>query len=802
MSNITEWLKYELYPTLFDRIDTVFTEHQFKSYAGGWRSKTYLDGSPHKDRIDKTVITKKAPGYILEQGGESKSLVDYVMDRDGVEFIEAVKTLASKVGLDLPNSSEFNKEDYITYRQKTTILEDCNTYFTYCLKTSINAGLLLQYLKDRGYDLETIKAMEIGYIPSQKQLKEHLINKGYSIEAIEEVIQFNKAIGDTHSLTIPFRSGGTLKGFKFRAIGTEQPKYLNSTGLDRIGGFFNLMAVKGDKDLVIVEGELDSLHATAKGIENVVATGGSSINSEQVKDAIRLGAKSFTLCFDTEPGKEEDTIKKTVTAINIILKEGINKVYVVSLPGKEDKVDVDSFIRDNGVDRLKEDLKKVQNYFDYFLNELFFKYAKMEQPLTPKLIDNYLEDVVITAHNIIDPIGRSRFIKLFTSDSDIINLGVTEEDITKTVDKLLSYKEREEQAKEFKNLLSKAHNLQDKGDVKGAIDLLQDSLKEVSLKDKVTSFSSLLLPIIEKELMDRQANKPESLRTGLSIEGEELLYPSGAISIISAPTSHGKTSFLINSAINVSLNHPDKEVYLFSYEEDGDSILINTLNTYINDNLSFNNRRSIKSYFSTGSLEHIKADRKQQFIKGKEEFFNGLVSSRRLNINYCNYDSDTLIEAIRYLHKNTNIGAVFIDYIQLLNLPQGKYKTYSRQEEIKEICIALKDIAVETGLPIILGSQFNREVTNHLKIHATKIGEAGDIERIANFILGFWNNEFTPLATDGELSEITRNVWNTPGTLFTTILKNRGGKVGGKDLLLFNGNTGKVSNGSNDISNF
>jgi len=74
--------------------------------------------------------------------------------------------------------------------------------------------------------------------------------------------------------------------------------------------------------------------------------------------------------------------------------------------------------------------------------------------------------------------------------------------------------------------------------------------------------------------------------------------------------------------------------------------------------------------------------------------------------------------------------------VQLLNLPEGKYKTYSRQEEIKEICIALKDVAVETGLPIILGAQFNREVVNQLRIHATKIGEAGDIERIANLIVG------------------------------------------------------------------
>ena len=167
------------------------------------------------------------------------------------------------------------------------------------------------------------------------------------------------------------------------------------------------------------------------------------------------------------------------------------------------------------------------------------------------------------------------------------------------------------------------------------------------------------------------------------------------------------------------------------------------------------------------------------------------METRRLNIHYSSYNSDTLIEAIRYLHKHAKPGAILIDYIQLLNLPEGKYKTYSRQEEIKEICIALKDVAVETGLPIILGAQFNREVVNQLRLHPTKIGEAGDIERIANLIVGFWNNNFPQTATEGELKEIGSI---TPDTLYTTILKNRGGKVGLTELLTFNGNTGKIKN--------
>jgi len=802
MSNITDWIKYELYPTLLESIDTALPEHNFKIYSGGWRSKTYLDGSTHKDRADKTVVTKKAPGLILEQGGETLSLVDYVMRRDGVEFIQAVKTLADVVSLQLPTDPNFNKEDYQRYKDQATLLEDCNSYFIYCLENSTGADEVRAYLSYRGYSDEDIKSMELGYIPDQNKLFKYLLNKGYSQSLIDEVVKLNKGIGSTHNITIPYRSGGSVKGFKFRTTGDTIPKYLNSTGLDRLGGFFNLSGIKGDKDVVIVEGELDSLSATARGVENVVATGGSSISSDQVKDAIRRGAKSFTLCLDNEPGKEEETAKRITSAIKVILGEEVNRVYIVTLPDLGGgKTDPDSLIKESGVEAFKEALRGALPYYEYSLQETLNKYGKIEEErgLQPKDIDRLLDEVVDTASQIPEPTDRDRYKNLFTSLDAIKGLGISEESLSITVDRLTSTRDKEAQAKEFKNLLSEATKLQDKGETDKALELLDKRVKEVKLKDKATEFSSLLIPIKEDELKQRQANKPESVNSGYTIGGEPLLLPSGAISILTAPTSHGKTTFLINMALNIATAYSDKEAYLFSYEEDGDSILINTLNTYLDEEISSNNRRTLKSYFTTGSTEFIKSQSKDYFTSTKDKFFKELIETKRLNINYSSYNSDTIIEAIRYLHKNAKPGAIFIDYIQLLNLPKGKYKTYSRQEEIKEICIALKDVAVETGLPIILGAQFNRTVTNQLHLHSTKIGEAGDIERIANLIVGFWNNNFKPIATEGELNEINRK-GVVKDTFYTTILKNRGGRVGLEEILDFNGNTGKVKN--RDVNSF
>lgn len=522
-----------------------------------------------------------------------------------------------------------------------------------------------------------------------------------------------------------------------------------------------------------------------------------------------------------------EALKPTQVKTELIKVEVVNKVNrvssVISTPGDSLKIEnIETAVGDEvvitspGLEAQEEILKAIDllqqtdkriyikeggseiRDYRYQISYIFGKYGAIEETqggLTDRDKFNLLDEIVITAYKL-NPIDKDVFLKYFLDQEAVKDLGITEESLAITVDRLTSTRDKEAQAIDFKNLLTEATKLQDKGEVDKALELLDSKVKEVKLKDKATEFSSLLLPIKEDEVRQRLTNKPDSLSSGYTIGGEELLLPSGAITVLSAPTSHGKTTFLINLALNVAQAYPDKEAYLFSYEEDSDSILMNALNTYLDTSISKNNRTTLKNHFS--GINKIT-------IEGKDKFFKELIDTKRLNIHYSNYSSETLIDAIRYLHKHAKPGAIFIDYIQLLNLPEGKYKTYSRQEEIKQICIALKDIAVETGLPIILGAQFNREVVNQAQLHATKIGEAGDIERIANLIIGFWNNNFKPLVNNGkggEANYIESKGCNEPDTIYATVLKNRGGKVGLDELLSFNGNTGKISNQSKQINSF
>jgi hypothetical protein len=305
---------------------------------------------------------------------------------------------------------------------------------------------------------------------------------------------------------------------------------------------------------------------------------------------------------------------------------------------------------------------------------------------------------------------------------------------------------------------------------------------------------------------------PKDLDTGYTISGEELLLPGGAITVYAGATGHGKTILSINTALNVAQRYPDKKFVFLTYEERDTAILQYFLNTYIDRDLNNStspksNRRIIKDYFKTGSTQYISSQVLEYFKEKKEEFFRTYIETGRILVKYVDYNSQELDLAIRYLHKTEpNIGGIFIDYFQLLNLPGGLKRAErinSRQEELKEICQSIKRVAKDTGLPMLLGAQFNRDVTDLTKIHPTKIGEAGDIERIVNTLIGLWDISKNIVGKDtskGEESEIKKRTGDATTGMYVELLKSRELQTGIYELLDYNGKTGKIKNSSSSGS--
>ncbi len=795
MSKKTDWIKHELYPSLFDYIDKVFPEHNFERYSGGWRSKTYLDGSPHKNRADKTVVTKKAPGYILEQGGEVLSLVDYVMRRDGVEFIKAVETLADVAGLQPPE--EFNQESYNRYRDQATLLEECNSYFVYCLKNSPGAKEVRDYLSSiRGYSDNDIEAMELGYIPDQDKLFKYLLNKGYNKGLIDEVLKLNKGIGSTHRLTIPYRSGGSIKGFKFRTIGDHKLKYLNSTGLDRMGGFFNLLGIKGDKDLVIVEGELDSLLATARGVENVVAIGGNSVTSDQVKDAIRRGAKSFTICLDTEPGKEEETAKRITAAIEVILGEGVNRVYIATLPDLGGgKTDPDRLIRERGVEAFREAISSRLTYGAYLGRKLLKEYlgkANQNGEIDYKERDLLREKVVeirskLSAQDRID--FNSNLVEPLSS------YGFTEDLLLEMEENYKTAIEEAKRNKKVDELLRKVGTLQDKGEV---IKELKEGLKDI---DATTGKGLLPPPISFTTLLDEIATLPPAYKTGYSSLDSFIGFTPGAITLIAGRPSHGKTTFMLNLLLEMSKLYKDESFYFFTYEEPLKNISVKILNRLIGTDLS-GYFREVRDLSTPTNYEFIKSYIRarrtdiSEIEEGKKQL-QELIDSQRIKVIDRNYSVEELSSLIAYLNKRERIGAIFIDYIQRMKTDA---KTQDMRTKIAHISDSILQIAKESGLPIILGAQLNRATQDSKggKPKLENLKEAGNLEEDANTVLSIYNeSREKDENSEGDSYKGLREV-----ELEIKALKNREGEVNQTAILTFDKWTGVIKDRSSSCSGY
>ena len=817
MSTFTDTV---LYPRLFEVMDTAFPEFQFHKSGGNWVSgnKLRLTGA-EGSKTGSVWVYRDRPYFIKDFSSGGKAITSYLQETGRASSsIEATKFLAGRIGLEVPSRdlSVQELERSNDSELKASLYEAANDFFIESLswkegeiaKTDKDAQAHREYLAGRGYatllshsedGFNRPNRMELGFIASQDKLREYLKGKSFTLDVINqhllaqfidgEVRKLPQSIGTSHKLTIPFRDPvGRIVGFAFRSITWTKEsvvgKYLYLTGFKRSSLLFNLRAIKGDKDLIVVEGLLDALHAKALGLDNVVALGGTSLNTTQIETARRYGAEKLTLCLDQDQAGEVATGK----AIEAISKSsGDLKVYVASLP--EGFKDPDELIKAKGIEAFREVIRTAQAHYLYLLNRRFDVTDQIKLKtgeLDDKDRDLLLEDVVTIGSQTKGPLERDFFIQAFLKRGG--PLGVTKEGLDSTIEGLQYNREKEKQGEVLRKTIDKAQTLAGSGREQEAKDLLCLLSKQLNTGLLETSYHALVKPITEVEVRERLKHKPDHIASGLSLGADMLYLPSGAITIIAAPTSHGKTSFQINLALNMAQDTKNKPIYLFSYEENREAILLKALNTYVNKDLSKNNRRSIETYFKTGSDEFISKDHKAGFDELKASFFSELVDTGRLNVHYVDYSAEELVGAIKYLHKHAQVGAVLIDYMQLLRLKNNP--TNSRPEELKQVCLNLKDCAVDTGLPIILGAQFNREVNQRGKVHATKISEAGDIERIANLIVGFWNCNF---------ADYEMNNGNVP-EIFATILKGRDMGAGASETFDFNGNTGKISNKNQDVN--
>jgi DNA primase len=296
------------------------------------------------------------------QGG---NVFTFLRNHDKLEFREALQYLANRAGIDI---SRYQVSHFAPKDTRENVIIEINqeaAKFYHQRLMSESGKRAMDYLVKRNVSLESVEKFHLGYAPDDwRQLEEHLLARGFSIEAITEsvlvrrsrkadlYIDFlrNRIIFPIHDL------GGRIIGFGGRLVDGEGPKYLNSSENRVFSKRFNLFglyqgreAIRTASEVILVEGYMDCLSLHQHGISNVVATLGTAFTREQAK-LIKRFTETVLVMYDGDEAGQRETLR----ALAVLQQEGIDARVVPLSPG----IDPDDLVRENG---KEEFLNFVQN---------------------------------------------------------------------------------------------------------------------------------------------------------------------------------------------------------------------------------------------------------------------------------------------------------------------------------------------------------------------------------------------------------------------------------------------------------
>ena len=328
---------------------------------------------------------------------------------------------------------------------------------------------------------------------------------------------------------------------------------------------------------------------------------------------------------------------------------------------------------------------------------------------------------------------------------------------------------------------------------------------EPTIEEKYSSYLEL---DTEESLQAEALKKKDGLVTNYVFSGrngkENLILPSGAITLICGKSSHGKTKFLQNLALDIAEKCKDGEsVLYFGFEESKIDIISQFANMKINiENLSmFENVKNVDMirHYLQGEDKFPTASREK--AKKGIESLKDLLFSGKLRVFYTDEKSQSLCEIIRLLSSKTKVKAVFIDYAQLI-YREGNRK--SRYEELGDVCEDLRTTAIDLSLPFVLAAQLNRKTDSPSAMHEDNVADSSELTKCGNVIVLLWNSAFKNAREfdDQEKRDLEKRgfVLGEEGKLYVKITKNRAGTPYIDTILDFYGKTGVIDqNGDNDI---
>ena len=349
--------------------------------------------------------------------GKGGNAVSFLMEHEHYSYPEAIKFLAKKYNIEIEETVQSDQEkEQMNERESMFLVSNfAKEYFHDILLNSTQGKAIgLSYFKERGFSDDSIKKFDLGYcLDNWDSFTNEALKKGYDIKylastgvtIVRENKQFDRFKG---RVMFPIHSmSGRILGFGGRTLSSDKKtaKYVNSPESDiyhkskiLYGIYQAKKEIAKQDNCYLVEGYTDVISFYQSGIENVVASSGTALTSDQIRLVHRL-TKNITVLFDGDAAG----IRASLRGIDLILEQGMN-VKVVTFPDGDDP---DSFAKKHSEASLREYLEESSQDFINFKVSLLMKDANNDPVKKAGLI----RDIMTSISKIPDSIQREVYVQ-------------------------------------------------------------------------------------------------------------------------------------------------------------------------------------------------------------------------------------------------------------------------------------------------------------------------------------------------------------------------------------------------------
>lgn len=368
------------------------------------RGSNYLGVCPfHNEKTPSFTVSPAKEIYKCFGCGKSGNAIGFVMEHEKYSYVEALRWMATRYGIEVEETE--TSPEYREQQQMADSLHILNQFAAKFFATQLTESeegknVALSYLQERGFTDATIAKFQIGYSPQERDAftKEALKNQ-YSADLLRKSglsTLRDENLVDNYRGRIIFpihNQSGKIIGFGARIIGSSDraPKYINTPENElyiksRIlyGSYFARQPIDKLDECFLVEGYTDVTAMHQAGIENVVASGGTSLTPDQLR-LVKKYTNNLTIIYDGDAAG----VKAALRGLDLAIEEGLN-VHLVLIPDKEDP---DSYVKKIGSDTFREFIKANKKEFILFQLEVALEEAGNDSTKKAAAVNQIAESI-------------------------------------------------------------------------------------------------------------------------------------------------------------------------------------------------------------------------------------------------------------------------------------------------------------------------------------------------------------------------------------------------------------------------